>query len=59
MKVKKAHVRVLATTCLLLAAKLLEDEQIRNLGKHLIRASKTAFSVVSQENRFLALLDAK
>lgn len=45
MKVKKAHVRVLATTCLLLAAKLLEDEQIRNLGKHLIRASKTAFSV--------------
>ena len=49
MKVKKAHVRVLATTCLLLAAKLLEDEQIRNLGKHLIRASKTAFSVVSRK----------
>jgi len=45
MKVKKCHIAVLAAAAVSLAAKMLEDEQHKNMGKYLIRAANMAFSV--------------
>jgi len=43
MKVKRTHVSVLAASCLLLASKLYEDEQCRDLSKFLIRQANLTF----------------
>lgn len=45
LKVKKAHISVLAAAAVSLATKTLEDEQCKNLGKYLVRAAKAEFSV--------------
>jgi len=45
MKVKKCHIKVLAATAVSLATKTLEDEQCKNMGKYLVRASNAEFSV--------------
>lgn len=45
LKLKKSHISVLAATSVSLATKLLEDEQCKNMGKFLVRAAGTSFSV--------------
>jgi hypothetical protein len=45
MKVKKCHLPVVAAASISLAAKMLEDEQFKNLGKYLVKAADMAFSV--------------
>ena len=47
MKVKRSHVSVLAASCLLLASKLYEDEQCRDLSKFLIRQANLTFGKVT------------
>lgn len=45
LKVKKGHISVLAATSVSLATKLLEDELCKNMGKYLVRAANTSFSI--------------
>jgi hypothetical protein len=45
LKPQKGHISVLAATSVSLATKLLEDELCKNMGKYLVRAANTSFSI--------------